>query len=163
MRERVINLQASSQAQAPGQLFTPDPTTPLGQLLGNDPIEQAIVGASTDEITAAIADLRAAYRRSAQTYQQLTLLEPDEPSHFLRLGQASEFAGDNEGAIAAYEKFLELSPDDASAPLVQAQLEVLNPSTDDVTVTSGADTGATTGATTGAATTDAGATTDSGG
>ena len=53
-----------------------------------------------------------------------TLL-PDEPVIFLQLGQASFASGDTPAAIAAWERFLELAPDDASALLIQQQLELL--------------------------------------
>jgi regulator of sirC expression with transglutaminase-like and TPR domain len=58
-------------------------------------------------------------------YQQLTLLTPQDPSVFLQLGVASESAQDYTSAIAAYDQFLKLAPDDASAPLVKQQLKIL--------------------------------------
>ncbi|HEX5467478.1 MAG TPA: tetratricopeptide repeat protein [Gaiellaceae bacterium] len=76
---------------------------------------------------ASSANLRAqnAYREAAKSYEQLTLLTPDDPSVFLQLGVASQSAADYDSAIAAYDRFLELAPDDASAPLVKRELKVL--------------------------------------
>ncbi len=66
-----------------------------------------------------------ASRSEADIYERLSTLLPDEPVIFLQLGQASFASGDTPAAIAAWERFLELAPDDASAPLIQQQLELL--------------------------------------
>jgi regulator of sirC expression with transglutaminase-like and TPR domain len=58
-------------------------------------------------------------------YESLTLLVPDDPSLWLSLGIASQEASDYESAIAAYKKFLELAPNDPSAPQVKQQIEIL--------------------------------------
>jgi len=133
VQQRVAVIQASSQQQLFGQIFGPPPDTELGQALGNDPIAQAIRQQASERLAAAGEDVTAAYRRIAATYQELSLLEPEEPSNFLQLGQASQLAGDTEPAIAAYKTFLELSPDDALAPSVRAQLEALEPTPPTVT------------------------------
>jgi tetratricopeptide (TPR) repeat protein len=124
-RNRVAAIQAQAAGAAPGQLFGLPTDSELGLALSQDPIEQAITAGSNARVDAAVADFRAAAARSQLVYEELTLLDPNEPSYFLRLGQASEFAGDIDAAIAAYEQFLELSPDDSSAPLVEQQLEIL--------------------------------------
>ena len=41
--------------------------------------------------------------------------EADEPLIFLQLGQAAQSAGDLKAAITAYERYLEVAPDSASA------------------------------------------------
>ena len=43
----------------------------------------------------------------------------------LTLGQVEYFSGDTKAAIAAYKRFLELAPDDPSAPLVKQELKRL--------------------------------------
>ena len=43
----------------------------------------------------------------------------------LTLGQVEYFSGDTNAAIAAYERFLELAPDDPSASLVKQELKRL--------------------------------------
>jgi len=147
VQQRVSIIQAGSQRQLFGQIFGPSLDTELGRALGNDPIAGAIRQQASERLARANNEFVAAYRRVAGVYQELTLLEPEEPSNFLQLGQASQIAGDNESAIAAYETFLELSPDDALAPSVQAQLEVLDPTPPNVTT--GDSEGETAGATAG--------------
>jgi len=146
-QQRVSIIQAGSQRQFFGQIFGPPPDTELGQALGSDPIADAIRQQASERISRASDEFAAAYRRVAGVYQELTLLEPEEPSNFLQLGQASQIAGDNDSAIAAYQTFLELSPDDALAPTVRAQLEALSPTPP--AVTAGESGGETAGATAG--------------
>jgi predicted TPR repeat methyltransferase len=129
-RDRANALRSAALAQTPGLLFAPSTDTPLGEALGQNPIDQALNSTAGAGINAAYEEMSAAFRRSQTTYEKLTLLDPNEPQYFLRLGQASEAAGDTASAVAAYEKFLELSPDDSVAPLVQRQLDTLTGTTE---------------------------------
>jgi tetratricopeptide (TPR) repeat protein len=72
-----------------------------------------------------------ASRNEAAVYERLSGLLPDEAVIFLQLGQASFAAGDTDAAIAAWERFLKLAPEDPSAPLVEQQLEILKGETED--------------------------------
>lgn len=122
-RNRAAAIQAESQVPLFGQLFAPQ--GPLGQALGQNRITQALSQQAARRVTAAIEEMQREYRKVAGVYQKLALLQPEEPSLFLQLGQASQLAGDNESAIAAYKTFLELSPDDALAPSVREQVRAL--------------------------------------
>jgi regulator of sirC expression with transglutaminase-like and TPR domain len=88
-------------------------------------IAETITTEANNRANAASLRAQNAYRESANVYQDLTLLTPNDPSVFLQLGVASQSANDVESAIAAYRQFLALAPDDASAPLVKQQLKVL--------------------------------------
>jgi predicted Zn-dependent protease len=144
-RQAVVDLQSQSQAETPGQAFRPSSTSPLGAALGQDPIEQALSQRSTADLTSALSKMRVSYRKAEGAYEQLTLLVPEEPAYFLRLGFAAQNANDTDSAIAAYEQFLKLSPDDSSAPLVKAQLGVLKGTTSQPTATSSGSSSASTG------------------
>ncbi|HEX3255423.1 MAG TPA: tetratricopeptide repeat protein [Gaiellaceae bacterium] len=102
----------------------PDDSPFLQQVQGNKIADVLSTDANN---RANSANLRAqnAYREAASVYQELTLLTPDDPSVFLQLGVASQSAADYPSAIAAYKQFLALAPDDASAPLVKQELEIL--------------------------------------
>jgi cytochrome c-type biogenesis protein CcmH/NrfG len=52
-------------------------------------------------------------------------LIPDDPSIFLSLGIAAQQANDLKSAVAAYEKFLKLAPNDPSAAQVKQQVQFL--------------------------------------
>ena len=53
-------------------------------------------------------------------------LQPNDPNVQLELAQAAQQTGDAATAIAAYERFLKLAPDDPSATIVREQLKQLS-------------------------------------
>jgi tetratricopeptide (TPR) repeat protein len=114
---------AAAQASAT-QAPVPSNSPFLQQLSGNK-IANVLSTEANNRANAANARAQDAYGQAAQVYQQLTLLTPKDPSVFLQLGVASQSAQDYPSAIAAYEQFLKLAPDDASAPLVKQQLKFL--------------------------------------
>jgi tetratricopeptide (TPR) repeat protein len=88
-------------------------------------IAQALAAQANARADAAGARAQAAAARQQKVYESLTLLVPEDPSLFLSLGIASQEASDYESAIAAYKKFLELAPNDPSAPQVKQQIAIL--------------------------------------
>jgi tetratricopeptide (TPR) repeat protein len=103
--------------------------SPFVQSLFQSKISQSISQLATTRSTAAQSRALDASRNEAGVYKRLSTLLPDDPVIFLQLGQASFASGDSEAAIAAWERFLELAPDDPSAPLVKQQLESLKEQT----------------------------------
>jgi tetratricopeptide (TPR) repeat protein len=95
------------------------------QTLYQTKISESISELANARSTEAQSRALEAARNEADVYERLSVLLPDEASIFLQLGQASFAAGDTEGAIAAWKRFLKLAPDDSSAPLVRQQLEIL--------------------------------------
>jgi tetratricopeptide (TPR) repeat protein len=122
-QQRALAIQADAQSDLFGQQLRPGGD--LGQALSDNPIDHALAAEANARFGEASAAVQREYGRVATIYQELTLLEPDEPNIFLQLGQASQLSGDAQSAIVAYQKFLELSPDDANAPIVRQQLEQL--------------------------------------
>ena len=105
--------------------FNPDPNTPLGQALGQDPITQAITTAVNEEVTEAYSKAQQEYAKALREYRAVTRLLPrDAPAH-LELAQTAEAAGDARTAIAAYQRFVELAPDDPTTPQVKQRIEQL--------------------------------------
>jgi tetratricopeptide (TPR) repeat protein len=88
-------------------------------------IAQALATQANARADTAGARAQAAAARQQKVYESLTLLVPEDPSLFLSLGIASQEASDYESAIAAYKKFLELAPNDPSAPQVKQQIAIL--------------------------------------
>jgi tetratricopeptide (TPR) repeat protein len=114
---------AAAQATA-GQAPAPSDSPFLQHLQGNK-INDVITGEANSKASAASLRAQNAYKQAASTYEQLTLLTPDDPNAFLQLGVVSQSAADYTSAIAAYQRFLELAPNDASAPLVKQELKIL--------------------------------------
>ncbi len=53
------------------------------------------------------------------------MIAPRDPNIQLELAQAAQQSGDYPKAIAAYQKFLQLAPDDPSAGIVKQQIAQL--------------------------------------
>ena len=62
-------------------------------------------------------------------YKRRAAIEPRNALFQLELAQTAESAGDPASAVTAYEKFLELEPDDPNAPDVKARLKQLRAQT----------------------------------
>jgi len=125
---------AAAQTDASGSGFAAeitDPSSPLGQSLSG-PITQLQQEETGTRVNELILEVTTTYARQADIWERLTKLQPEEASNYLQLGQARYLAGATDEAIAAWEKFLELAPDDANAPLIRRQLRALerNASTD---------------------------------
>lgn len=96
-----------------------------GATLGPDPIEEAISTEASSAVSEAYAKAQEAYRSAEETYDRLAAAAPNDASVQLDLAQVAQQSGNVTRAIAAYEKFLRLAPDDPSAPIVKQQIEQL--------------------------------------
>jgi tetratricopeptide (TPR) repeat protein len=106
-----------------GALFTEPLQLGKGATLGTDPVTQAVEEESNRVVTAAITKANAATGKALATYRRLEDALPNDPSVQVELGQAALNAGDATTAIAAFEKFLKLAPDDPQVPLVKEQIK----------------------------------------
>lgn len=71
---------------------------------------------------------KGSYKAAALRYQEATKWDPGMAEAWLRLGEAREKLKDNEKARAAYEKFLELTPEGKDAEAVRKKLSSLTAS-----------------------------------
>lgn len=115
--------QLRVQAAAPEADILPASTTPLGKALGDMPISSAVSGAAQAEFNDKLSQMQASYRQAQQVYERIVVLKPDDAAAQRELGYAALYAGDNTTATAAFERFLELAPDDPEAPLIKQQLK----------------------------------------
>ena len=120
------NLQLAAQQYQPST-FGPPATSPLGRALGSlsDPIGQTAGTSATTAYQNALVALQQTSTQLVSAYKSLAKLQPAEPSVQLQLAQAAETAGDAATAIAAYEQFIKLAPDDASVPQAKARIKTL--------------------------------------
>jgi tetratricopeptide (TPR) repeat protein len=105
-------------------------STPLqlgdsGATLGPDPIDEAVSTLANQAVSEAYAAAQESFRKAEETYDRLAVVAPRDPNVQLELAQAAQQGGDVDKAIAAYERFLELAPDDPTAPIVKQQIEQL--------------------------------------
>lgn len=101
------------------------PNTPFLRDVGQNKIAQTLAEQANARATAAGQRAQQAFSREQKVFEQLTLLTPDDPSVFLSLGFAAQQSNDITAAVAAYEQFLKLAPNDPSAATVKQQLQFL--------------------------------------
>jgi predicted TPR repeat methyltransferase len=63
-----------------------------------------------------------------KTYKRIVALNPNDSSAQFELAQTSEQANDIPSAIAAYERFVKLAPEDPTTPAVKDRIKQLKAS-----------------------------------
>ena len=122
--------QQAAQTASPGSAFAPASTTPLGKAFNDpaalqDPIAASVQQLASTKQSTAYSNYRAAQAKAVGAYQRLVKLNPTDATTQIQLGQAAQASGDNKTAIAAFEKFLKLAPNDPLAPQVKQALKSL--------------------------------------
>jgi tetratricopeptide (TPR) repeat protein len=127
-------LGAIAQAQLTeltgGEVLSPGTQSPFGQEFANPQITSIESQRFTQQLNQAYLGIQQEYKDAVRVFQKLVAVTPDdleaeEPLIFLQLGQAAQSAGQLKVAVTAYERYLEVAPDSASAPAVKAQLPAL--------------------------------------
>jgi len=113
-----------------GDVLAPSTQSPFGQEFGNGQISSLESNKLNQQLNQAYLGIQQEYKDATRVFEKLVAvtpdeLEADEPLIFLQLGQAAQSAGELKKAIAAYERYLVIAPDSASAPAVKAQLPQL--------------------------------------
>jgi tetratricopeptide (TPR) repeat protein len=117
--------QAQLQIEAPGQTFQPPPDTGLGKALAPNPITDAAAARWNEQLNRSFTAMQTAYGSAVRVYKQVVKATPRDSSAQLELAQTAEAANDITTAIAAYEAFLKLAPEDQSAPAVRDRIKQL--------------------------------------
>jgi tetratricopeptide (TPR) repeat protein len=117
-------------AQLRAAYLAPSASIPALTQVGNkvlnpDPITDAVTTRYSDDIQAALLEVQEASGRAVEMYRQIAAANPKDPAIQLELAQAAVDANDATTAIAAYEEFLRLAPDDPTAPEVRRILRQL--------------------------------------
>jgi Flp pilus assembly protein TadD len=122
--KRVEAQEAQLRGQLAGATSQFDPSLIVN---GTDHFESKIARALESkverELTALLGASGVAFSRAVAAYQRLALASPKDASVQLELAQAAEQAGDAGVAVAAFEEFLKLAPEDPNAPIVKQQLQ----------------------------------------
>jgi tetratricopeptide (TPR) repeat protein len=113
-----------------GDVLTPGTSSPFGQSFSNPKITSLESQKYNQQLNNAFLGAQEAYKDATRVFQRLVAVTPDEqeadePLVFLQLGQAAQSAGDLKAAVKAYERYLVVAPDSASASAVRAQLPAL--------------------------------------
>ena len=119
----VFAVYSQNVANAPGL----DTSSPLGQALTSDPYTQGLQTQLNDaytKVTTAYQKVAGVYKQAAQVAKGTS----DEPNALLQWASAAQSANDVTTAIAAYQQFLKVAPDNANAPAVRQTLAQLQAS-----------------------------------
>lgn len=113
-----------------GDVLTPGTQSPFGQEFANPQITSLESNKYNQQLNQAYLGLQQEYKDATRVFEKLVAvtpdeLEADEPLIFLQLAQAAQSAGNLKAAIKAYERYLVIAPDSASAAAVKAQLPQL--------------------------------------
>jgi tetratricopeptide (TPR) repeat protein len=125
LRDEATAAQAEASSALAGATFAPPGTTQLGQALGQDPILEAVQARVNERLNDVYSRMQTEYRLALSVYADIARLRPRDPTIQFELAQAAEAANDTEAAIAAYERFLQLAPDDPSAAAVRDRIKLL--------------------------------------
>jgi tetratricopeptide (TPR) repeat protein len=121
-QERAQIYQMRSDYLAPGSIR--DTIFQLrGSPLAPDPITNAVSTSYDQQISAAASEIQTAAAQAVEQYRRIAEIQPKDPTVQLELAQAAQSANDTGTVIAAYEAFLELAPDDPTAPEVRRILK----------------------------------------
>jgi tetratricopeptide (TPR) repeat protein len=115
--------QVQAQYLDPGADFLPPASSPLGQALATPPITAAVTEDVNARVNTLYGEVRGAYTQAKDVYTRLATLAPQDPDIQIQLGDAALNAGDAAAAVAAYQKFVKLAPDDSRAGLIKQQIK----------------------------------------
>jgi tetratricopeptide (TPR) repeat protein len=129
LREKQTEAQlAQTRAAYAGPSFSYPGFTANGKPVLQDPIDGVVGQSVSAEVQAIYAEAQTAATGALDAFKQLAKLQPSDPGIQIEVARAALQTGDVSAAIAAYERFLELAPDDQSANAVRQQLKQLRQS-----------------------------------
>ncbi len=122
------NAQAQASLASPGATFAPAASTTFGKIFNDpnglqDPIGAVVSSQAQQTAQTALSNYTGAQQNAETTLQKLAKLSPRDVTVQYQLGQAAQRAGDYKTAVAAYQRFLKLSPNDVDAPQVKQLLK----------------------------------------
>jgi tetratricopeptide (TPR) repeat protein len=120
--------QLGLQNDVPGAVFQPSSTSKIGQALSTDPIAGALSTRYNTALNEAFSKMTTAFTNAVAAYKVVAEAQPNDSAIQFELAQTAEAANDLPTAIAAYERFLKLAPEDQSAPAVKEHIKLLEAS-----------------------------------
>lgn len=110
--------------------FNPPSTTPLGKAFTDpnglqNPIDQALTSDVSQKIGELQTKANTLKAKLLTIDRRIVQADPTNPTAQFELGQIADATNDQATAVAAYKRFLQLSPDDPLAPQVKQRLKQL--------------------------------------
>jgi tetratricopeptide (TPR) repeat protein len=127
-----LNLAAIDyQIASTGQIVQPKLSGKAEQaFFQSGQIESAVITDASERYQDLLDKQQKAARNAQRVYGRVARLAPRDPQVQLLLASSAETANDPKAAIAAYERFLKLAPEDSSAPAVKRTIKDLRKQAD---------------------------------
>jgi tetratricopeptide (TPR) repeat protein len=113
------------QNASTGSLVQPELTPNRQGFFQYGTIETAVSSAASERYQSLLERQQSAAAKAQGAYERIARLSPRDPQVQLLLASSAESANNLDAAIAAYERFLKLAPEDSSAPAVRRTLNEL--------------------------------------
>jgi tetratricopeptide (TPR) repeat protein len=114
------------QVASTGQLVQPKLSGEAAQgFFQGGALENAVVTEASERYTKLLQEAEAASRNALGIYQRVASLDPRDPRLQLLIASSAEKAAQPRTAIAAYERFIKLAPEDSSVPAVRRAIQDL--------------------------------------
>ena len=95
-----------------GQTFGIQQSSKLGQAIGEGAIDRQLTTLANKKLTDDYTGIQKAYTRAAELYQRVSKAQPDDTLLVAHLGDVAYQAQNVPLAIASYQRFLKIAPDD---------------------------------------------------
>lgn len=95
------------------------------QAVPPNPIFQAESAVTSNRLQMLYTSQQKDFTNAELVYKRIVKITPRDATAQLNLGQVAQQAGDTGTAIAAYETFIKLAPDDPTTPIVKKQIKSL--------------------------------------
>jgi cytochrome c-type biogenesis protein CcmH/NrfG len=131
LTESVNHAAMDFQSASTGQIVQPKLSGKAAQAFFQaGAIESAAVSEASARYQELLEKQQKAAGNAVRVYQRIAPLAPRDPQVQLLLASSAETANDPKAAIAAYERFLKLAPEDSSAPAVKRTIKDLRKQAD---------------------------------
>ena len=132
LQTQVQTAQQQAQSANPDAVFAPPATTPLGKVFTSpsglqSPITSVVSQTVGSQATSVYQQYQQVISQRESAYKRVAALTPNDPTAQISLGQAALNAQDTPTAVAAFQKFLKLAPQDPEAAYAKAALKQLQP------------------------------------
>jgi tetratricopeptide (TPR) repeat protein len=125
LEREVAIVSIDVQAATTGSLVAPNLGEEAQGFFQQGAIEQAASTEANERYSELAGELDKTADKAFQTYRKLGRLEPRDAQLQLLIANSAEKGNNPKGAIAAYQRFLKLAPEDSSAPAVRDRIKAL--------------------------------------
>jgi tetratricopeptide (TPR) repeat protein len=133
----ITTAQLKSQENSFATIVDPGLQVKNQSVVGTNAIFQSLSDMTNGKLNTLYQQQQDDYNQAEKVNLRIVGLNPKDATAQLNLGQAAQQAGDSKRAIAAYQRFIKLAPDDPTVALVRQQIKALRKADKSQTVPAG--------------------------